>query len=135
MGKGYKGFNSPQQKKLQIDTEREAIYVNKSVELLLMPITYSQDDLVARSYQHVIVPRGSRNYYISTYDSLGYVQVHLAGSKPDRLHQLRVGGEVAVEDFTVQVLERRHGTVSYTHLRDHETKANLVCRLLLEKKK
>ena len=29
----------------------------------------------------------------------------------------------------------RSGTVSYTHLRAHETKANLVCRLLLEKKK
>ena len=27
------------------------------------------------------------------------------------------------------------GPVSYTHLRAHETKANLVCRLLLEKKK
>src|SRR5660397_269236 len=26
------------------------------------------------------------------------------------------------------------GPVSYTHLRAHETKANLVCRLLLEKK-
>src|SRR5660398_247378 len=25
-----------------------------------------------------------------------------------------------------------HGAVSYTHLRAHETKANLVCRLLLE---
>src|SRR5660398_320350 len=29
----------------------------------------------------------------------------------------------------------RHHAVSYTHLRAHETKANLVCRLLLEKKK
>jgi len=28
-----------------------------------------------------------------------------------------------------------YGSVSYTHLRAHETKANLVCRLLLEKKK
>ncbi|KQI33394.1 hypothetical protein Y868_08770, partial [Campylobacter jejuni CVM 41918] len=28
----------------------------------------------------------------------------------------------------------RLDTVSYTHLRAHETKANLVCRLLLEKK-
>ena len=27
------------------------------------------------------------------------------------------------------------GAVSYTHLRAHETKANLVCRLLLEQKK
>ena len=29
----------------------------------------------------------------------------------------------------------RKRSVSYTHLRAHETKANLVCRLLLEKKK
>ena len=29
----------------------------------------------------------------------------------------------------------RPASVSYTHLRAHETKANLVCRLLLEKKK
>src|SRR5660397_172732 len=29
----------------------------------------------------------------------------------------------------------RPAPVSYTHLRAHETKANLVCRLLLEKKK
>ena len=28
-----------------------------------------------------------------------------------------------------------HLTVSYTHLRAHETGRNLVCRLLLEKKK
>ena len=28
---------------------------------------------------------------------------------------------------------RLHPPVSYTHLRAHETKANLVCRLLLEK--
>ena len=31
--------------------------------------------------------------------------------------------------------EKRITAVSYTHLRAHETKANLVCRLLLEKKK
>ena len=30
---------------------------------------------------------------------------------------------------------RRFGTVSYTHLRAHETPEHLVCRLLLEKKK
>ena len=109
MGRGWKGFNSPQQHKLEIDTERETIYVNKSVELLLMPLTYSQDDLVARSFQHVIVPRGSRKYYISTYADMAYVQVHKAGSKPMRIHQLKVDGEAEIEDFTVQVLERRHG--------------------------
>ena len=30
---------------------------------------------------------------------------------------------------------QRHGAVSYKHLRAHETKAKLGCRLLLEKKK
>ena len=39
------------------------------------------------------------------------------------------GLAVAVQIFTVLT------SVSYTHLRAHETKANLVCRLLLEKKK
>ena len=39
---------------------------------------------------------------------------------------------------TFYSIARQHGLsvpVSYTHLRAHETKANLVCRLLLEKKK
>src|SRR5660397_274240 len=35
----------------------------------------------------------------------------------------------------VDVIQVRMLPVSYTHLRAHETKANLVCRLLLEKKK
>src|SRR5450759_5540392 len=30
---------------------------------------------------------------------------------------------------------RKYGSVSYTHLRAHETRHDLVCRLLLEKKK
>jgi len=34
----------------------------------------------------------------------------------------------------VNLIHQRNVTVSYTHLRAHETKANLVCRLLLEKK-
>ena len=32
-------------------------------------------------------------------------------------------------------IQRRIGAVSYTHLRAHETREDLVCRLLLEKKK
>ena len=39
-------------------------------------------------------------------------------------HEVRVGEELIV-----------HGAVSYTHLRAHETVLDLVCRLLLEKKK
>ena len=50
----------------------------------------------------------------------------------ERIGQQRQG---MVGDIVFQRV--RHGVVavSYTHLRAHETKANLVCRLLLEKKK
>ena len=41
---------------------------------------------------------------------------------------------VLIEKFNPDVVINS-GAVSYTHLRAHETKANLVCRLLLEKKK
>src|SRR5665811_1975291 len=34
-----------------------------------------------------------------------------------------------------EAIGRVHGAVSYTHLRAHETVLDLVCRLLLEKKK
>ena len=33
-----------------------------------------------------------------------------------------------------KMLIDKNMTVSYTHLRAHETRSNLVCRLLLEKK-
>jgi len=36
--------------------------------------------------------------------------------------------------FSTFVASVARNPVSYTHLRAHETKANLVCRLLLEKK-
>ena len=53
--------------------------------------------------------------------------------------EIRALMESGVGDITVDNPMSRHGvgvgTVSYTHLRAHETKANLVCRLLLEKKK
>src|SRR5660397_278281 len=47
----------------------------------------------------------------------------------DRMEQ----GEEMVFFETFKAI--RYVAVSYTHLRAHETKANLVCRLLLEKKK
>ena len=37
--------------------------------------------------------------------------------------------------FTFQHVHLAHEPVSYTHLRAHETVLDLVCRLLLEKKK
>ena len=35
----------------------------------------------------------------------------------------------------VELLQKSESAVSYTHLRAHETVLDLVCRLLLEKKK
>ena len=43
------------------------------------------------------------------------------------------GMEVVI--MTVNIKHHYDGTVSYTHLRAHETDSYLVCRLLLEKKK
>ena len=45
----------------------------------------------------------------------------------------RIGPVVKSADFATQ--EWAAATVSYTHLRAHETVLDLVCRLLLEKKK
>src|SRR5660398_295821 len=53
-----------------------------------------------------------------TRDERGHVHARLLDLVPGRTGQ-------AYKDWSV----------SYTHLRAHETKANLVCRLLLEKKK
>ena len=44
-----------------------------------------------------------------------------------RVHDFGVGDELAVHALAIPV--------SYTHLRAHETVLDLVCRLLLEKKK
>ena len=38
------------------------------------------------------------------------------------------------EQWRKRMVDNSHA-VSYTHLRAHETRSNLVCRLLLEKKK
>ena len=39
------------------------------------------------------------------------------------------------EGEALSINKLRYGSVSYTHLRAHETVLDLVCRLLLEKKK
>ena len=51
-----------------------------------------------------------------------------------------VGGGLVVRGTLINAVggfagEWGHGPVSYTHLRAHETVLDLVCRLLLEKKK
>ena len=54
---------------------------------------------------------------------------------------LDISGKIAlahfrdIRDLTIKVDESPVTPVSYTHLRAHETRHDLVCRLLLEKKK
>ena len=43
--------------------------------------------------------------------------------------------DLAIPDDLAVIPTPRLGAVSYTHLRAHETVLDLVCRLLLEKKK
>src|SRR5678810_766618 len=63
-----------------------------------------------------------------------------------RLGRVRIRGDAVIEQelrgfFDLDVAGERsdhrlmYAPVSYTHLRAHETGRNLVCRLLLEKKK
>src|SRR5674476_1526300 len=55
--------------------------------------------------------------------------------RPHEIHELQAAAAVGQMGLA-QMYEtklRENGSVSYTHLRAHETGRNLVCRLLLEK--
>src|SRR5450756_671133 len=53
----------------------------------------------------------------------------------DRDEVTRVIDDALDRDAFAAVRNKTVGAVSYTHLRAHETRHDLVCRLLLEKKK
>ena len=55
--------------------------------------------------------------------------------KPRLLRKQELGTLIKVRKLAKVEKMQNFTSVSYTHLRAHETKANLVCRLLLEKKK
>src|SRR5450759_606482 len=57
-----------------------------------------------------------------------YITFKLTGVEAVDAESFRVTGDLTVKDVTKPI------AVSYTHLRAHETRHDLVCRLLLEKK-
>src|SRR5660397_274163 len=69
--------------------------------------------------------------------NMGTTLPRLPSTLPKRTEQKRVRGcrAASARRIPSATLLVAPMTVSYTHLRAHETKANLVCRLLLEKKK
>ena len=64
-----------------------------------------------------------------TEEQIKEIRRNLEGEKDKRLSSLREDTQVALSQLDA------YYAVSYTHLRAHETGRNLVCRLLLEKKK
>src|SRR5660397_7934 len=78
-----------------------------------------------------------------TISVLTLAAVHTLGIKVDMptafilsiLSAVSACGASGVAGGSLLLIPLACSPVSYTHLRAHETKANLVCRLLLEKKK
>ena len=71
------------------------------------------------------------------YQSIDLVRYGMSGGEFDSVLRA-VGGIDRLIDWDKKAPEidlMRYMAVSYTHLRAHETGRNLVCRLLLEKKK
>mgnify|MGYP003381004852 CR=1 FL=1 len=54
--------------------------------------------------------------------------------RPPKVHQVQFGLRKLAND-PFEAIQHSQRAVSYTHLRAHETVLDLVCRLLLEKKK
>ena len=55
--------------------------------------------------------------------------------KPEFFPPVQIYNFLTYFTWTLRIFNEELVPVSYTHLRAHETRSNLVCRLLLEKKK
>src|SRR5660398_297603 len=85
------------------------------------------------SFNTTSLPTDVQEVLINERDFLG----EIVRSVLQEILELEITEHIGAEPH--ERTEKREGPgarpVSYTHLRAHETKANLVCRLLLEKKK
>src|SRR5664280_2799001 len=59
----------------------------------------------------------------------------IVGFNPPRRGKVVFKGDDITQKSSFETVRSGMGPVSYTHLRAHETVLDLVCRLLLEKKK
>ena len=63
--------------------------------------------------------------------SIPVTVIHASPNRITQIKDVETDGYNSLQVTTGDVKQ----SVSYTHLRAHETRSNLVCRLLLEKKK
>ena len=98
----------------------------------------SNEPIIGATVQAVHQPSGSRYGTVTNVDGRYSIQGMRTGG-PYRVEISYIGYQTVIyKDITLQLGEVYNlnvETVSYTHLRAHETGRNLVCRLLLEKKK
>ena len=87
------------------------------------------------SHQRRVDPTLTRSRLQQQLRLTGKHQIMIKGSLVDVFGPVRAHINIDGADIYTSVLVTEAEAVSYTHLRAHETKANLVCRLLLEKKK
>src|SRR5659263_225327 len=89
----------------------------------------------ARRHALVDAPHGGRQRPLAV-DGLARLADLRPAAAPRRAREALQGSAVRREGARHRrPLPRPAGAVSYTHLRAHETRHDLVCRLLLEKKK
>ena len=84
---------------------------------------YKRQELIVRNFETRIVVRNKKKVNL-TAPNLEIIEAQV--TNPESLKEI-------CKDFDVVI--STVGTVSYTHLRAHETVLDIVCRLLLEKKK
>src|SRR5665647_579240 len=117
--------------------KQEAIFnfTNTGDSVLVITKVQPSCGCTAADYTKSPVPPGGKGFVTAVFDPRGY-NSHFAKSisvysntKPN-VTVLIIEGTVSPKEKTVDELY----TVSYTHLRAHETDSYLVCRLLLEKK-
>ena len=109
------------------DFVKEFGSTNASIPVTLNWISDGKDSYffpTSGTYQkaglEVAAPGGDLTYYRATYQLQHFIPLN-------KKFTLMMNGEVGYADG--------YAAVSYTHLRAHETVLDLVCRLLLEKKK
>ena len=124
-------------------TPIEAARFGKSIEDYRMfwmedPTPAENQECFRLIRQHTVTPIAVGEVFNSIWDCKQLIEEQLIDYIRTTLtHAGGITGMRRIADFAslYQVRTGSHGPVSYTHLRAHETGRNLVCRLLLEKKK